>query len=80
VDHAARITGETSTAGEPNVESCKEWRQPVPDRVKMKTPPDYTLFGHAVSRRLFYWSLFLCPALALMIYLSTRLHRDSVTA
>lgn len=38
----------------------------------MNTPTDYTLFGHAVTRRMFYWSIFLCPGLALMIWLSTR--------
>jgi hypothetical protein len=46
----------------------------------MNTPSDYTLFGHAVPRRMFYWSVFLCPGLALMIYLSTRSRRDSVSA
>lgn len=46
----------------------------------MNTPSEYTLFGHAVTRRLFYWSVLLCPGLALMIYLSTRSRRDSVPA
>ncbi len=40
--------------------------------ITMNTPTEYTLFGHAVTRRMFYWSIFLCPGLALMIYLSTR--------
>lgn len=38
----------------------------------MNPSSDYTLFGHPVSRRLFYWSLFLCPGLALVIWLSSR--------
>lgn len=38
----------------------------------MTTPTGYTLFGHAVTRRMFYWSLFLCPGLVLMIYVSSR--------
>jgi len=46
----------------------------------MNTPLEYSLFGHPVSRRLFYWSIFLCPGLALMIYLSTRSRRTSVQA
>jgi hypothetical protein len=46
----------------------------------MNTHAEYTLFGHAVTRRLFYWSVLLCPGLALMIYLSTRSRRGSLTA
>ena len=46
----------------------------------MNAPIEYTLFGHAVSPRMFYWSVFLCPGLALMIYLSTRSRRDSLRA
>lgn len=59
--------------------ACKKFPRPVPDTVNpitMNTPTDYTLFGHAVTRRMFYWSIFLCPGLALMIYLSTRSRVD----
>jgi hypothetical protein len=38
----------------------------------MKKTNPYTLFGQPVPRRAFYWSILLCPGLALMIYLSTR--------
>jgi hypothetical protein len=41
----------------------------------MNTPLEYTLFGYPISRRLFYWSLFVCPGVALAIYLSTRSRR-----
>ncbi len=40
---------------------------------------EYTLFGHAVTRRQFYWSIFLCPGLALLIYLSTRSRQASAS-
>lgn len=42
----------------------------------MNKTNEYTLFGHAVSRRAFFWSLLLCPGLALMIYLSTHSRED----
>ena len=38
----------------------------------MNQPTDLTLFGYAIPRRAFYWSLFLFPGLAVVIYLSTR--------
>ncbi len=44
----------------------------------MNSSPEYSLFGHAVTRRLFYWSIFLCPGLALMIWLSTRSRSGSM--
>ncbi|WP_438481804.1 hypothetical protein [Oleiharenicola lentus] len=33
---------------------------------------EYTLFSQPVSRRTFYWIVFLCPWAALFIYLSSR--------
>lgn len=64
---------------------CKESARAVPDLGEshppsMNTPLEYSLFGHPVSRRLFVWSIFLCPGLALAIYLSTRSRRVSVQA
>lgn len=38
----------------------------------MNNNNEYTLFGYPVPRRAFYWSIFLCPGLALMIYMSTK--------
>lgn len=38
----------------------------------MKTRTEYTLFSRPISRRTFYWVLFLCPAAALVIYLNSR--------
>lgn len=43
----------------------------------MNATISYNLFSCHVSRRLFYWSLFLCPGLALVIYLSTRSRQGS---
>jgi hypothetical protein len=43
----------------------------------MNITHEYSLFGHAVTRRAFYWSIFLCPGLAMMIWLSTRSRGDS---
>jgi hypothetical protein len=37
----------------------------------MNSPHPYCLFGLPVSRRAFFWSLVLCPGLALAILLST---------
>jgi hypothetical protein len=33
---------------------------------------EYVLFNEPISRRTYYWLLFLCPIAALFIYLSSR--------
>jgi hypothetical protein len=38
----------------------------------MRKKVHYTLFSAPISRRTFYWLLFLCPVAALWIYLASR--------
>jgi hypothetical protein len=53
--------------------ACKDSDRAVPnERTIMNKIIEYRLFNEPISRRTFYWLVFLCPVAALWIYFASR--------